>query len=47
MEIIEKKKNNNPKNNNEKSDNKVDNEIAILKMKIEDIIYNIRLNNLI
>ena len=47
MEILEQKKDNNPKNNNEKSDNKVDNEITILKMKIEDIIYNIKLNNLI
>ena len=47
MEILEQKKDNNPKNNNEKSDNKVDYDITILKLKIEDIIYNIKLNNLI
>ena len=41
MAILEQKKDNNPKNNNEKSDNKVDNDMTILKMKIEDIIYNI------
>ena len=47
MEILEQKKDNNPKNNNEKSDNKVDYDITILKLKIEDIIYNIKVNNLI
>ena len=48
MAILEQKKDNNPKNNNEKSKNKVDYYITILlKMKIEDIIYNIRLNYLI
>jgi len=47
MAILEQKKDNNPKNNNEKSDNKVDYDITILKLKIEDIIYNIKLNNLI
>ena len=47
MEILEQKKEKNPKNNNDKSENKVDYDIKILKMKIEDIIYNIKLNNLI